>query len=60
MLDLHADTVQFIFALLKKEQLQLARVAHSAAFDAEQAAYLNTQNRLLLELSYGGSAGDAD
>jgi hypothetical protein len=58
MPDLNAATVEFIYALLKKQQRRLARSAHRPTFDKQQQAFTNIQNRLLLELSYGENAGD--
>jgi hypothetical protein len=57
MPDLNADTLEFFYALLKKQQLRLARSAHAASFAIEQEAFRNIQRRLLLEVSYGESAG---
>lgn len=57
MPDLNAATVEFLYALLKKQQLRLARSAHRATFPKHQKAFENIQNRLILELSYGESAG---
>lgn len=59
MPDLNAATLEFIYALLKKQQLRLARSAHRASFAREQKIFTNIQNRLLLELSYGENAGGA-
>jgi hypothetical protein len=57
MHDLNAATLEFIYALLKKQQRRLARSAHRPAFARNQQALVHLQNRLLVEFSYGENAG---
>lgn len=56
MHELHSDTVEFLYGLLKKQQLRQAEQATTARAKAERNAYDNLQNRLLLELNYGRKA----
>jgi hypothetical protein len=56
MQDLHAETVVFLYSLLKKQQSRLARSAHQPSFPTEQNVFSSLQSRLLLELRYGENA----
>lgn len=52
MQDFHVATIQFLNELLKVKQLQVAKAAHTAHFDAVNAEFENLRKRLCLEIEY--------
>ncbi len=52
MLDFHVPTIRFLNSLLKVKQLQMAKAAHTPAFEGLEREFLLLRQRLCLEISY--------
>jgi hypothetical protein len=60
MQDFHVATIRFLNELLKVKQLQVAKAAHTAKFDALSEQFENLRKRLCLEIEYAVEAEGRD